>query len=79
MLVELPRMVARLDPRLVQHRRHKLRGDVPGDQSLTVSVSSISPVRSTRLRMAYMGRIFQIVLNNFSIIGEKFLRIFFEQ
>jgi hypothetical protein len=29
--------------------------------------------------MAYMGTIFQIVLNNFSNVGKKFLRIFFEQ
>jgi hypothetical protein len=32
-----------------------------------------------KLRMAYMGTIFQIVLNNFSVIENKFLRIFFEQ
>jgi len=26
-----------------------------------------------------MGMIFEIVLNNFAIVGKKFLRIFFEQ
>jgi hypothetical protein len=31
-----------------------------------------------KLRMTYMGTILQIVLNNFSIVGKKFLRIFFE-
>ena len=30
-------------------------------------------------RMRYMGMIFEIVLNNFAIVGKKFLRIFFEQ